>query len=275
MITTLDMTQEACRTKPEQEPTSIGNYGYDGCWGASGTLEAVVEVDRIVANPINRVDPSGLDFIAVGDRKLGSWAGPLFSDVEFKIAGWFGKKYYHYSLSYWTGCSNAGPKTPTAAAAVAKMGFHQEQGVQLLVDYNYQIRDWVPSVSDSGAVREGYTPVHVAYISYTAQPSRVAVAFEDSDPARVKRRWNTILQFSRTYRFAEQEGFAGNFKHWPFSNYDRLGVNSNSFVRFIVDAAGLKMPKFDGEHGGADQPPVYQIINSEYQFINYPTPVYI
>jgi hypothetical protein len=59
MNTTLDMTQEASRTRPETALTGIGNYGYDGRWGASGTLEEVVEVDRIVANPINGRDPTG------------------------------------------------------------------------------------------------------------------------------------------------------------------------------------------------------------------------
>jgi hypothetical protein len=34
--------------------------GYEVCWASSGTLEFVVEDDRLAANPINRVDPWGL-----------------------------------------------------------------------------------------------------------------------------------------------------------------------------------------------------------------------
>ena len=50
---------------PEEGCTTIGNASYEGYWAASVAVGIVVEVDRMAANPINRVDPSGLEDFAV------------------------------------------------------------------------------------------------------------------------------------------------------------------------------------------------------------------
>jgi hypothetical protein len=60
MPTTLDMPVNPFRTLPETERTTIGNAVYEGFWAVSGAGWEIVEVDRIAANPINSVDPSGL-----------------------------------------------------------------------------------------------------------------------------------------------------------------------------------------------------------------------
>jgi hypothetical protein len=59
MPTALDMPAAPCQLLPETEPTTLGTMRYEGFWASSGTLENIVEVDRIAANPINRTDPTG------------------------------------------------------------------------------------------------------------------------------------------------------------------------------------------------------------------------
>ena len=89
------------------------------------------------ANPINRVDPNGTDFIAIGDRKLGSWAGPLFTDLTIKVGSWF-TDYMHYSLSYWEG-NCGGPHDPQPAKQWEGFGLKKTAGVQLLVHYDAKL----------------------------------------------------------------------------------------------------------------------------------------
>lgn len=62
MHTTLDILEVPCPEHPaptQPLSTTIGTAGYEGFWAASVTWGEVVEVDRIAANPINYVDPSG------------------------------------------------------------------------------------------------------------------------------------------------------------------------------------------------------------------------
>jgi hypothetical protein len=77
MVTTLDMPQTPCQLLPETEPTTIGTMRYEGFWASSVTLENIVEVDRIAANPINRTDPSGLQMDPSHSSGLIRWDGTI------------------------------------------------------------------------------------------------------------------------------------------------------------------------------------------------------
>jgi hypothetical protein len=98
MPTTLDMPATPCQLLPETEPTTIGTMTYEGFWASSGTLENIVEVDRIAANPINKRDPSGLDVdpdwtIDQGEFGLGeilyatAFADHMYTDLSIRTPG--------------------------------------------------------------------------------------------------------------------------------------------------------------------------------------------
>jgi hypothetical protein len=73
MPMTLDMPETPCLAPLvplETERTHTASLRYEGFWATSGTLENIVEVDRIAANPINYTDPSGL---LVLDPKTAAW----------------------------------------------------------------------------------------------------------------------------------------------------------------------------------------------------------
>jgi hypothetical protein len=70
MQTMLDTLEESCQGEQspwESASTAIGHGAYEGFWASSGTVEIVVDDDRIADNPINEVDPSGLAAISAGE----------------------------------------------------------------------------------------------------------------------------------------------------------------------------------------------------------------
>jgi hypothetical protein len=90
MVTTLDMPETPCLAPPvpaEVERTTISPMKYEGFWASSGTVEIVVAVDRIAANPINRRDSSGLkiiryvDFLSSTDKQVVADADAFVSRV--------------------------------------------------------------------------------------------------------------------------------------------------------------------------------------------------
>ena len=75
----------------------------------------------------------------------------------------------------------------------------------------------------------------------------------------MKNKWAAVIAEARIYKYAEQEDvpgapsgspFSGNFIKWPNSLYAVLGINSNTFVRHIVAAAGLPMKELPPPHPG-------------------------
>jgi hypothetical protein len=92
MPTTLDMPATPCQLLPETEPTTIGTMTYEGFWASSVTLEEVVEVDRIAANPINHVDRTGMDIwiggAAKGDGGFGRHQNICIGDPNGNYRAW-------------------------------------------------------------------------------------------------------------------------------------------------------------------------------------------
>ena len=78
--------------------------------------------------------------------------------------------------------------------------------------------------------------------------------------ADVKKAWEKIFKLSQKYEWAEQSNGhdpPGNLSNWPNSKYEGTGTNSNTFVRELVQRAGLKMREINtggsvlGSHPGA------------------------
>jgi hypothetical protein len=98
MPTTLDMLETSyleAESRPQPASTTRAPNVYDGCWASSGTLEFVVVHDRLAANPIDRVDPSGMfrleDGYAVAER------GDTANDLSFILYGQVGLAGTFYS----------------------------------------------------------------------------------------------------------------------------------------------------------------------------------
>jgi hypothetical protein len=74
----------------------------------------------------------------------------------------------------------------------------------------------------------------------------------------IKHKWEVIKGLSRNYDFAEQailDNPPANVKKWPASKYAAFGTNSNTFVRYIVKQAGLKMVEINNLSGIAGMHP--------------------
>ena len=68
----------------------------------------------------------------------------------------------------------------------------------------------------------------------------------------MKDKWDRMKQFARTFSYAEQDGFGGNFQNWPDSQY-HIGsnvVNSNTFARAALGSAGISFVELPGSHPG-------------------------
>jgi hypothetical protein len=87
---TLDILETPCLAPPvplQTERTHTGSMRYEGFWASSIPLANIVEVDRIAANPINRVDPMGTD--AVTDSYIRQFRGTLDDELkDWTAKGW-------------------------------------------------------------------------------------------------------------------------------------------------------------------------------------------
>ena len=220
-------------------------------------------IDR-ADNPINRVDPMGL--------AAGPTTRPAFEpggDHLFIVEGdhqlhdtnrwWFGD-YRHYSIELWSGCKVPTKLAVTRTSDLQKAGDKRLESVQLEPDWNWEapvasgVLDWV----------------WVSYISYNSADSDKAAniygapGVADSD---VKAKWGQIIDAAHNYQYAEQEGWNGNFVHWPNSEYTSWGNNCNTFVWSVLAGVGLPNDVLPGNHAGNKSPvpnPTHYLGNPTY-----------
>ena len=55
--------------------------------------------------------------------------------------------------------------------------------------------------------------------------------FDDTNGRDAGEKWNEIIVYAKEYRYAEQDGFNGDFVHWPLSLYMTWQSNSNTLAR--------------------------------------------
>ncbi len=194
------------------------------------------------------VDPEGTDFIAVADRMVGSTAYLL----------------YHYSLQHWKCNCKAAFKGKifytdgySVSAIKAKCpGAKKIASVELLARTGWEVRVkrqkyWWSKSANSWAVKD----VWISEIVYSDSSDAIMPIVEDIAPI-INGKWRRIINYAKTYRWAEQQGFAKGptFTQWPRSMYKSGQTNSNTFVRATVKGAGLAMVEMDGSHPGAMTP---------------------
>lgn len=201
----------------------------------------------VMSNPLNFVDPSGLDFIAVADRRVSMSLG----------AG------YHYSAEQWRCCKKFTPlhfaKGFTRNEIIKKCtcpGQKEEpeklHAVELLARTGWIV--WATRPKLFGGGREWVLKsVWIAEIVYSDSATKVMPIF-DGKPTAVANKWRLLREAAKKYKYAEQEGFGGAFRNWPRSMYKTFQTNSNTFIKHIINSAGLPWTDMAGNHPGNSAP---------------------
>ena len=234
--------KQAIWTTPD--PIVSPSRSVDEPW-PDGTLYTYVR-----NQPLDFVDPSGLDFIAIADRPVGGLLGTV----------------YHYSLQYWICCPGFKP------LCHAK-GFSRDEILEkcsLAGNYPSDKIDSFELLNNPGWSVWGGSDLligvrvwkkktaNVAVIQYTDTSNRF-MPIIDGTAAKVRPVWDRMALAAQSYGWAEQDAkdalaWRGPFTRWPQSLYKALGTNSNTFVRHIVRSAGLPMCEMSWPHPGADTP---------------------
>ncbi len=174
---------------------------------------------------------------------------------------------YHYSLELWKARPGSIPigenfDRPDFESQYAGSQFIE--GVELLRDGDWRVYEY----DDDQWDEEG---VAVSVISYDPKSTNVMPILR-GDEATVSATWAKALGAAKSYGFAEQKGFDGEFQNWPNSRYEIYTFdevnNSNTFVRWLVDTIGLTMSEMTGPHPGRMQP----VVEKDYQYSPKPWP---
>jgi hypothetical protein len=200
------------------------------------------------------VDPSGLDFIALGTRPIDHIIGTI-------------SKGSHYSIAFFkTGCKVKQWFDQTIEGIDTPMAFMAPNGEAVIYPTSmfrtppYQ-KFAVKKVASMELLREGgwyargfngkqfkTLPVDISIFVHGDSAKFYFPIYEGTD-AQVAKKWKDIESFAENYKYAEQTDangkFNGQFKKWPWSRYenyiiDGLSVtNSNTFIQYLVAQAGL------------------------------------
>jgi RHS repeat-associated protein len=227
---------------------------------------------RYVNNgPTIATDPTGLDFIAVGNRAV---SGSL-------------DKGGHYSLAYFQSTdknvvaridnlnrerkgrthvvTDAGcleypelkyPEFIDGPPArvfnnVGKVAITKKlAGMELLGDFGWRAPTLYYGTGILNFASGRYwkqTDVWISLIKYEEKAEFYYPVFDGTD-AEVKATWEKMVAFAASYKYAEQTDkkngeFSGTFKNWPLSVYAILGTNSRTFVVQTLKHVGLTLSR--------------------------------
>ncbi len=192
------------------------------------------------SNPIERMDPTGEDFIALGVKPIDGFLLALYSNLPWTAGT--GGGYRHLSLEYWSG--NCSPPIGffSTITTLGQWGPAKETATIQLFP-----QDWIQ-------------PVNTLY-NDTISVLVSAIVFQKSDEATtfsvigtgsngsLTQQWNTVVRNAQRYPYAEQDttSATGNYtvaRNWPDSKYEvsTSGNNSNTFARYLVRSSGLTFP---------------------------------
>ncbi len=192
------------------------------------------------SNPIERMDPTGEDFIALGAKPIDGFLLALYSNLPWTAGT--GGGYRHLSLEYWSG--NCSPPIGffSTITTLGQWGPAKETATIQLFP-----QDWIQ-------------PVNTLY-NDTISVLVSAIVFQKSDEATtfsvigtgsngsLTQQWNTVVRNAQRYPYAEQDttSATGNYtvaRNWPDSKYEvsTSENNSNTFARYLVRSSGLTFP---------------------------------
>jgi len=195
-------------------------------------------------DPVNHWDYLGLDFIAVGTRRLQRPWGFLSELVSGAL---------HSSIYYFEYCGEIEMGKPIRYSdlpeSAEKIGFYE-----LLGELWYErLRGW-PSPRSMEDIR-----VSVVY-DFLPDHSRHAdtlLPIWSDQPELTKEKWETIENTANNYRLALHYSDGPppkrlDARNWPWVKYERRGNNSNTFIRYLVRSINLESVLDQGfvEHEG-------------------------
>ncbi len=205
--------------------------------------------------PTNGVDIHGLSFIALGGRDVSGTKG-LFG---------------HYSIEYWwTPIVNMSEprlfeELSTQTFSTMHSSCVKKESIEILngkdrslADPNLKYHVWWWGKSKNGPLRWRKIAAHVATINYSDSATTMAVLVHGPDK-QIKMKWEQLLSLAKNYRYAEQSGFNGSFRHWPRSEYrvvdgdgtfDNVVIqdfnDSNTFIRYLMRMGQVgQIPTFE------------------------------
>ena len=214
-------------------------------------------------DPVNLFDYFGLDFIAIGDRRVDG----TVTTYHYSIQRWCSSKPF-FPLNYKKGFTEAEIKRRNPDAV-------KEDSVELLARQGYQVwaskKRWNTFFRLLSARYWGTVNVWVAEIVFEDRATKIMPTYDNSRN-NVDQKWALIDKAARNYPYAEQKDFeTKGFKNWPKSMYKSFQTNSNTFVREMARTAGLSMPEMSMFHPGNMTPS--QNIETDikgYKFIFFP-----
>ncbi len=172
--------------------------------------------------PLNKIDPLGHDFIALGERPA------------------MGTPFGHYSLEYWvTPCHlKVGDKLTEdelyKMARKTRTTLAQRSAWELGREFG-----WTASFV-AAELRKGSISLSVIQESGSGQILRVL--FDPKNNIRVKAKWGVVSSYAKSYSFAEHSEGQAKPQNWPNSIYQLLGNNSTTFISWLVNSSGLPWP---------------------------------
>ena len=181
-------------------------------------------------DPIDLIDPIGLDFIAAGVRPAKAALGlQNHMSIEF-----YEEKPPCAIKGYKFTSSDVG-KAPLENAKLTD----QFELIPTLSDYEHQYSKTVFNTTINWS-----TPAWVGFIYRTSTAKELVVIYDDSigDAAT---QWKKIVVEALDYEYAEQEPIGNPLKNWPNSKYQLPpGNNSNTFIHEMASLIGANADVF-------------------------------
>lgn len=198
-----------------------------------------------VNDPVNKIDPFGLDFIVVGDATI------ILPSLR------------HLALRYYKGCPPDDHDKFYSLKDIMKNGATPQGAIELIPE-RFGWYTWVkgnypgpsgatPHGSFPGPMVPGWRalPVWISVVRNGSHATREKVLYFDSDDKNVKNKWRALLSQAGSYGYATSDPPVN-----PTANdvYELFGNNSNTFIKTIVRGAGLPASKLNGPYPGRESP---------------------
>jgi len=198
----------------------IGEMGGPNLYGAMGNI------------PLSAVDSLGQDFVAIADKA---------------VVGIFAR---HYSLQYWK-CSCDFKRLyhvhgfPIDEVPRYCRGAKKVDSIEVTSDH-FQVWAYQKSISVGSTPSPGYPAsmisgwvkrnVRVAMQLRSDTECRRVMPIVNGNPLSLHSYWkHVVIPASEAYPWAEKDGDY-SYSRWPRSLYHKLGTNSNTFIRHIVNS---------------------------------------
>jgi len=247
-------------SKPWDEETGLYYYGFRfyspglGRWINRDPIEEAGGCNLfgfVGNNPINLIDPIGLDYIAVGIRPAKAALGMQdHMSIEF-----YEEKPQCTKKDYKFKSSDVG-KAPLQNAKRTD----QFELIPTFSDYEHRYSKTVLGKPVNWSV-----PARVSFINRTSSANDLVVIFDDS-AGDAATKWKQVVAAALGYKYAEQLPIGNPLKNWPNSKYQLPpGNNSNTFIHEMAGAIGASAAVFSSTPGATRAAPVTD---------NGPVPVY-